>query len=529
MGKHWIYIVLALMLPLATSCLFENDMSYPTVPGDILEFSVEGQVSVDIDREEREVKIVLGETCDISDVVIEKFVISEGASVVGDMPEHLDLSSPVVLTLKTYQEYEWTISATRPVARYIDVDNQVGKAEFNLKEKIAIVYVTESQPLSSVNFKAVKLEPEGSSVVSTSGKVYVGGEIVEETLDCVFPMTLDCVLSRTFLVRMDGQEIVWTVKVLQKTVNRQIESVNARCYHALVRGTFSGSDNPSIEYRKSDETQWKTADDALVAGVGISVDIKGLEPATSYSVRVVDGDAYSAEYTFTTESPLQLPNMGFDDWWQDGKVWYPYLEDSAEKVWDSANKATSAFIGSSTTPEESIAISGKSARMESKFAVIAFAAGNMYTGRFNKIDGLGADLDWGVPFSSRPAALKGHYYYTPVKIDRAKEPYKSLLGQTDKCQIQIFLTDWDKPFNINTSKGIFVDFEKDEHIIAYAKMESDEPTMGWKDFKLELEYRDTERIPKYVVITCCASYLGDYFTGGVGSLLYVDEFEFEYE
>ena len=29
--------------------------------------------------------------------------------------------------------------------------------------------------------------------------------------------------------------------------------------------------------------------------------------------------------------------------------------------------------------------------------------------------------------------------------------------------------------------------------------------------------------------SACASYLGDYFTGGVGSLLYVDEFEFVYD
>ena len=34
--------------------------------------------------------------------------------------------------------------------------------------------------------------------------------------------------------------------------------------------------------------------------------------------------------------------------------------------------------------------------------------------------------------------------------------------------------------------------------------------------------------PKYVVISACASSLGDYFTGGVGSVLYVDEFEFIY-
>jgi hypothetical protein len=45
---------------------------------------------------------------------------------------------------------------------------------------------------------------------------------------------------------------------------------------------------------------------------------------------------------------------------------------------------------------------------------------------------------------------------------------------------------------------------------------------------LPLEYRDLELKPKYVVVACCALYLGDYFTGGEGSHRHVDEFEFMY-
>ena len=49
------------------------------------------------------------------------------------------------------------------------------------------------------------------------------------------------------------------------------------------------------------------------------------------------------------------------------------------------------------------------------------------------------------------------------------------------------------------------------------------------EFRLDFEYKDTERKPTYIVISACASYLGDYFTGGVGSTLYIDEFELLYE
>ena len=47
-------------------------------------------------------------------------------------------------------------------------------------------------------------------------------------------------------------------------------------------------------------------------------------------------------------------------------------------------------------------------------------------------------------------------------------------------------------------------------------------------FEVKIEYRDTERKPKYVIINSCASRYGDDFTGAVGSVLYVDEFEFVY-
>ena len=51
----------------------------------------------------------------------------------------------------------------------------------------------------------------------------------------------------------------------------------------------------------------------------------------------------------------------------------------------------------------------------------------------------------------------------------------------------------------------------------------------YKEFTIELEYRDTERKPTYVLIVATASKYADYFTGGNGSTLYIDEFEFLFE
>lgn len=305
---------------------------------------------------------------------------------------------------------------------------------------------------------------------------------------------------------------------------------------AVVKAKWYTQDVPdgiSFCYRLAGTSEWTrlaaTAVEPDMDAKTYSAVIPGLQPSSSYEVKAVTATEDDTRiFTFATEAAPSLYNLSFDDWYKDGQVWYPYLQGSNPTVWDSANKATASFIGSSTTPEESLVVKGKAARMESKYAMIAFAAGNLYVGKFNKIAGMGADLDWGTPFTGRPVALKGYYNYKSVAIDRTDNAHSSFKGAADKCQIQILLTDWDEPFNINTNSGKFVDFDNDNHIIGYGVFTSDETTNGYREFTLPIQYRNN-RIPKYIVVVCASSYMGDYFTGGVGSTLYVDEFSLEYD
>ncbi len=224
-----------------------------------------------------------------------------------------------------------------------------------------------------------------------------------------------------------------------------------------------------------------------------------------------------------------VPNLSFDDWNETAGYWSPNAE-GAETVWDSANKASSLFrIIPTSCESDHLAVEGEgkhAAKLESKNFLGILAAGNLYTGQFVELSGLGAALNWGYPFSSRPVALKGYYDYRPAVVDHAKDPYTEEEGQPDKGQIQIFLTDWTEPFRVDTSNSVFVDFG-DSHILARGVMELD-GTENYTPFTLNLEYRDTETTPTYIVITCAASRYGDYFTGGTGSTLYVDEFELVY-
>lgn len=333
------------------------------------------------------------------------------------------------------------------------------------------------------------------------------------------------------------QEIVVEVKPVAETL-----PANAWARFAYLSGRWLTEDQPEglgFQYRTGDE-EWTNVDADVTVNAESKTfvaELHGLAAGAQYEYRAVTA-AFSENQPvqFTTETEQVVPNMNFDSWYQDGSVWYPDA-DADNFYWDTANKGSSMAKLTPTAPEEThLAVTGegkKAAKLESMYAnlgiVKVFAAGNIYTGKFGEtkisISNPGATLDWGVPFTSRPLALKGFYDYSPKTVDQGS--YNDMSGKTDIGQIQIILTDWDKPFTINTQDKTFVDVN-DERIIAYASLDLGQ-TDGYQPFTLELEYRDRIRIPKYIVIVAAASKYGDYFTGGVGSTLYLDEFSFVYD
>lgn len=333
------------------------------------------------------------------------------------------------------------------------------------------------------------------------------------------------------------QEISFEVKPVVETL-----TANAWARFAYLSGRWLTEDQPEglgFQYRTGDE-EWTNVDADVTVNAEaktFEAELHGLAAGTQYEYRAVTAAFRENQpVQFTTETEQVLHNMSFDKWYMDGKA--PMPNASADyKIWDSANPGSASFNIVPTTQETSnLAVTGENksaAKLTTLSApAVGLAAGNIYTGIFEgTVGGIipsGAALEWGVPFSSRPLALKGFYDYRPVAIDVAKGPYTDMKGQTDIGQIQFILTDWDAPFRIDTSAGTFVDVENDGHIIAYASMNLGQ-TDGYQPFTLELEYRDRTRTPKYIVIVAAASKYGDYFTGGVGSTLYLDEFSFVYD
>lgn len=298
-----------------------------------------------------------------------------------------------------------------------------------------------------------------------------------------------------------------------------------------------------FQYRKKGEEAWTDVTAKSDGKNYITDKITGLTPATTYEYQLVGTTNETTSIigrvaTFTMETNIVLQNGGFEDWHQNGKIWYAASKDvfnAGHYLWDSSNPGGGAFGFNPTTGDASVKRTGSySAKLESQYAVVKFAAASLYYGRFGILIGTtGAIIDFGQPFKSRPTALHGFYQYAPKEINYVEKnlPANTVKkGDMDICSIYIALSK--KKYTVdNTNPSTFINFESDENIIAYGELPAEDcvNTNGeWKEFTINLKYKNITDKPAYLIIVCSSSKYGDYFTGGKGSCLHLDDFELLY-
>lgn len=282
--------------------------------------------------------------------------------------------------------------------------------------------------------------------------------------------------------------------------------------------------------------------------------ISGLTADTEYEYRLVNVDEVEiqgAKSIKTAAAPAegeatqeQLQNAGFENWYKSGSVWYAATEtdyNGGNYMWDSSNPGSGNFGINPTTQSTDVKYGGNSAaKLETQYAFIKLAAASLYYGRFNGLVGInGAKIDFGQPFTSRPIAFKGWYQYKPVAIDYVggNQPANTVSkGDMDLCSIFIILSkgtyqvDNTKTETLLTAQNIW----NNDQFIAYGELPVDQcvNTNGeWKEFNIPLQYKESQfgEQPTHLIIVCSSSKYGDYFTGGKGSTLYVDDFSLVYE
>ena len=305
--------------------------------------------------------------------------------------------------------------------------------------------------------------------------------------------------------------------------------------HAYLYGMYNTQSQPSgmgFEYKKEGSDSWtKVTSGLVVSGVYYYVKVTGLTPSTKYVYRAISEKEPSAtEVKFTTLPANQIYNMRFEEWNGNSAN-----ASGATQIWDNGNEAASLANISPTTKTSTTATGSSqyAVQLKSESAMGVLAAGSHFVGTFQELVGIkGAKINFGKPYDSKPLTMKGYLSYSPAEITKTKSPYGDLKGKMDICQIYVVLADWPGGyFAVNTASDPKVLINPaegaDPYIIGYGSIEYNVNTNGYIEFEIPIEYRN-DRVPTCCTIVCSSSKYGDYFTGGPGSVLLVDEFEFTF-
>lgn len=308
--------------------------------------------------------------------------------------------------------------------------------------------------------------------------------------------------------------------------------------------------DPAVLYREKGTETWNKTAIEVTRATAEKYDVKigSLKPTTEYEYKLVAGalvdDKYEYEsdvYKFTTEDIFIIPNAGLEDWSNlssDNKVLIPGA-DGIVSFWDTGNHGSATMSKLVTNQSDAMKHSGNySAELKSQFVGIGssigkFAAGNLFSGTYVKTDGTDGILSFGREYNgSHPTSLSVWVNYIPEKVTDKKTDN---LNNREYDLGQIYVALSTEPIEIRTKTSNQKLFNKDEDcILAYGEYTFDSnygENGALKQLSIPISYKGTAKSirPMYLIIVCSASKYGDYFEGGRGSVMYVDDFELVYE
>lgn len=294
----------------------------------------------------------------------------------------------------------------------------------------------------------------------------------------------------------------------------------------------------ALQYRKADSgDSWKSValNPTRAAKTTMKVTLTGLEPSTFYEYRTVADGFESQSLYFTTEGAYTIPNSSMEQWSTGSKDVLIPSADNPSTFWDSGNHGSITLGINLTQPATDILHTGsKAARLRSqKVAVMGlgkFAAGNLFTGSFDGLEGTDGKLTFGRAYdASHPEVLSVWVNYRPQTVQEAKKH----LAKGDMDQGQIYVALSTEPVQIRTKNSAKLFNKDDACILAYGE-KTFTADFGAADtlenLCIPLEYKEAAKTqkPLYLIIVCTASKFGDFFEGGEGSTMTVDDFELVY-
>lgn len=306
--------------------------------------------------------------------------------------------------------------------------------------------------------------------------------------------------------------------------------------------------NVGFNYREKGASDW-----IFVAGTNngttLTATVDNLKFGTPYEYCAVAGGYTSPAKELTTLTPPQLPNASFEQTSTASDKALMFSADPNDFYWDSGNHGSQKMSKNVTEVTTKYFHSGKQGLcLHSQFVGFGsyagkFAAGNIFVGKYLATEVMDGVLGWGRPFNCpiRPKALKVWARYEPVNIthdDTSALPSVSK-GDPDNGIVYIALvTDQTMSYNsetwpqiVKTSSSSRQLFDPSgSNVVAYGEHVFTSATTepGLVEITIPLNDVNPSLTVSNIIIVASASRYGDYFVGGNGSLLYLDDFELVY-
>ena len=555
MKNTLLYILSGLLI--CAGCI-TNDIPYPVVVPHITSFEVDGALSVDVDADNQVVTVHFAETTDMRSVEIKSVEFDETeASLPSGLLGRHDFTSPFKFTVRTYDDYVWTVKGVRNVERYFTVDGQVGTSVIDEVNCRAIATVGVKTDIDNIKVTSLKLGPKGLTEYSME---------MSQMKDFTHGLSLE--------VTSFGLTEVWTLFVEQTDASVEIKNVNPWTNEAYITSLGVAGMENGFFYKEKSASEWIAVSEADITADGgsFTAHIRGLRAETQYEVYAFCGSDKTAAVEFTTDKAEKMPNGSFEYASKvDGKDYYKFYDpncgvaDGSYMFWGSGNGEGSEGVSGSANMGIIITYIDTNEKVDGKQSVRAqtsqmagiLAAGNLFAGQFDGLVGTsGGRVNFGRPWTTRPRAVKLWCKYSTGTMDIIKgSPAGVTLvkGETyDRAELKFALGYWDykkyggsknSPVHVNTTDpSTFIDYNTDPCTIANGSLiihhdgyilngeaKVSKQTNSWIEYTIPLNYRDIDTLPTHIVVSCAASQYGDYFSGCSSSNLWLDKVELIYE
>lgn len=274
-------------------------------------------------------------------------------------------------------------------------------------------------------------------------------------------------------------------------------------------------------------------------------DILDLNEDATINIQAEDGTIITwVVQAFVASATPQLDNSDLNLWYQTSTEYYEPGASASNTIWGTGNPGTQILNKLATIPEDfgNDNLGAKMITLDNGLLGSTFgapiAAGSIFTGVFNSdnIDPSNpeAAIEFGTPFSGRPAKLSFKYSYVPG--DENKDKKGNVLDYPDACDIYAILevrlsgkterlaTAWFRSENLQEE---FISKEID---FTYGELDSSYPDYMKPE---DGSYVDAEELdfilPTHITFVASSSYDGANFAGAIGSTLIIDDVEMVYE